>query len=80
MPAVVLEVVFTGPLTRLTVDVGGHGLDALVVRRVKISAGDECIIESPPESGPDVRQSTFHCGLTSLTMVDRSGGVAAMDP
>jgi hypothetical protein len=28
----------------------------------------------------DVRQSAFQCGLTSLTMVDRSGGVAAMEP
>ena len=55
MRATVLAVVFTGPLTRLTVDVGGHALEALGVRSVKISAGDECIIEIPPD-----RPLVFH--------------------
>ena len=55
MRATVLAVVFTGPLTRLTVDGGGHALEALGVRSVKISAGDECIIEIPPD-----RPLVFH--------------------
>jgi ABC-type Fe3+/spermidine/putrescine transport system ATPase subunit len=47
--ATVREVVFAGPITRLALDVGGLALEALVLRGIGISPGDQCVIEISPD-------------------------------
>lgn len=46
--ATVRQVVFGGPTSRLTLDVAGVALEALVIRDSGFSPGDDCVVEIPP--------------------------------